>query len=354
MFHVILRRFARWGIAGGSYLFLLLSLPEASFAAETWNRWEQTLTSQQRYTNPYADVTVSVTFTDPAGEAFSSFGFWDGGDTWKIRCAFPAAGNWRWRTTTSPNNPSLNQEGNVTVSAYHGNNPLYAKGFLKVGSNHRYLTYADGTPFFWVGDTPWPAGLNANDVDWQSYVNVRAGQKFNILQMALAPAWAGASDRNGNPAFLDSNGNGLPDEITQWNPGYWRGFEEKVQYANQQGLVVCLCGVMEPLHEPVHHQRLPETTLAERFARNLAARFAGNHVVFSPSFDSGHQSTGPNPYAHGLAVGNAIRSAAPRHLIVNHPQPAPSIMKQWHDSSQTYADITGMQTGHGWAWTNLC
>ena len=30
-------------------------------------------------------------------------------------------------------------------------------GRLKVSDNHRYLIHANGTPFFWLGDTNWQA-----------------------------------------------------------------------------------------------------------------------------------------------------------------------------------------------------
>ena len=38
---------------------------------------------------------------------------------------------------------------------YSGNLEIYKHGFLKVSGNGRYLTYADGTPFFYLGDTHW-------------------------------------------------------------------------------------------------------------------------------------------------------------------------------------------------------
>lgn len=35
-------------------------------------------------------------------------------------------------------------------------NPLYVHGFLRVNAaTNRYLEHADGTPFYWLGDTHW-------------------------------------------------------------------------------------------------------------------------------------------------------------------------------------------------------
>ena len=35
--------------------------------SHTWQRWEQALTSTRHYGNPYAEVTLRVTYTGPAG-----------------------------------------------------------------------------------------------------------------------------------------------------------------------------------------------------------------------------------------------------------------------------------------------
>ena len=73
----------------------------ASSPAAVWQRWEQVLTSARRYGNPYADVTLRVRYTGPGGRSLRAYGFWDGGDTFRIRCAFPIVGTWRWETECS-------------------------------------------------------------------------------------------------------------------------------------------------------------------------------------------------------------------------------------------------------------
>ena len=66
-----------------------------------WQRWEHALTSSRSYDNPYADVALRVTYTGPGGRTLKTYGFWDGGDTFRIRCAFPTPGAWRWETECS-------------------------------------------------------------------------------------------------------------------------------------------------------------------------------------------------------------------------------------------------------------
>jgi len=322
-------------------LHALLLLPVVAYAqgTTTWTRWEQALTSTGSYTNPYADVTVSVTYTGPGGQAFKSHGFWDGDRTWKIRCAFPSPGAWRWQTACSnPGDSGLHHRaGDVIVTAYRGSNPLYARGFLQVRPGDRHLTYHDGSPFFWVGDTAWPAGFNATSAQWESYVRKRASQKFTVLQILPANIWAGTTNVHGHRPFFDTNGNGKSDEVGQWNPAYWTEFDEKVECANRHGLAVVLVGIMEPVYE------FPAVDEARLFARNIVARFYGNHVVFSPSFD---EHAGQMDLAD--AIGRELNALTTRHLIAHHPGTDLRTIKAWH--GKPYTDFTGIQTGAGWGW----
>ena len=78
----------------------------------TWQRWEHALTSTRPYDNPYANVTLRVTYRGPDQHTLRTYGFWDGGDVFRIRCAFPVPGTWQWETECSDtNNPDC------TVSA---------------------------------------------------------------------------------------------------------------------------------------------------------------------------------------------------------------------------------------------
>ncbi len=64
-----------------------------------WNRWEHTLISSRAYTNPYQQVTLSVAYRGPGGQQITGHGFWDGDNSFKIRCMFATA---CVRSSTSP------------------------------------------------------------------------------------------------------------------------------------------------------------------------------------------------------------------------------------------------------------
>ncbi|MEK7674505.1 MAG: DUF4038 domain-containing protein [Verrucomicrobiota bacterium] len=305
----------------------------------SWQRWEHALTSARNYGNPYADVTLRVTYSGPAGRTLRACGFWDGGDTFRIRCAFPTPGTWRWETECSDAaNPGLHQQrGTVDVTPYRGDGSLYRRGFLKVSDNRRYLAHGDGTPFLWVGDTAWAVPQKASDEEWEAYIADRTAKHFTLIQVAPAPGWAGPSDRRGERPFNDKT-------CSRWNPAYWQSFEQKVQRANEAGLVVLLVGLMEPVH------RYPEADEACLFARNIVARLFGNFVIFSPSFDSQFM-----PLAN--TVGRAAREATAVHLITQHPgtpwnQPIPTFSTNYYD--QPYLDFVGVQSGHNAGHLDWC
>ena len=166
-----------------------------------WHQWEQTLSSSRSYANPYQQVTLSVTYAGPNGQKIKGCGFWDGGNTFKIRCMFSIPGTWTWTTICNHTDDAglHSQTGTIAVTPYSGDNVLYSKGYLKISSNRRYLTYADGDPFLWLGDTAWSAINTMADDDWQLYVDYRVRQKFNVAQMVCGTGWAVQSeDRSGN------------------------------------------------------------------------------------------------------------------------------------------------------------
>lgn len=305
-----------------------------------WETWEGKLTSEKAYDNPYKDVVLTVAYTGPGNEKFTAPGFWNGESTFIIRTAFPTEGKWHWKTSCSDTlNAGLhNQSGEVEVEPYHGDNPLYKNGFLRVSNNKRYLTYDNLKPFLWVGGTAWIAPLRASFEDWKTYIDDRAGKNFSVVQISPASKWShDSTDIDGNPPFFG-------EDLDKWNPAYWDGFDKKVQYANEKGIVVFIVGLMEPV------DRYPSAESASVFARNLAARMSGNFVVLSPSFDSRFMEL-------ANTVGNVLNKVTSRHLITQHPgTPSRSLIHTIADRyyNEDYLDFSMCQSGHNGGNRNWC
>ena len=276
---------------------------EAEDVVRTWQRWEHALVSNRDYANPCTDVKVRVRFDGPDGQARDGLGFWDRDRRFLIRCAFPAAGGWRWLTTCSDtaNRGLHGQTGIVQVGRSNESNPLRRHGYLRVSDDGRLLVHADGTPFLWIGDTCWAAPARATADEWQRYVADRAARGYTVLQLSIAPDWALQHSRLGIPPFLSA----LPD-ITKPNPRFFQEMDRKLALANDRGLVVMMVGLMETPY------RYPPPEQIAVLSRYVASRYSSFAVILSPSFDSGIHE------AETVASADAIREAAPANLITMH------------------------------------
>ena len=62
---------------------------------QTWLANELEFTSTKTYQNPFEDVDIDMVFT--SGKKKMTFpGFWDGGNTWRVRFSLPKEGVWTY------------------------------------------------------------------------------------------------------------------------------------------------------------------------------------------------------------------------------------------------------------------
>src|SRR5438552_15560834 len=118
---------------------------------------ELSFTANRSYSDPFNEVTLDVLFKNPQGREFRVPAFWAGSNAWKARYASPVLGTHRFRTECSQTqDKGLHAiTGKIEIKPYKGTNPLYVHGPIRVVPDHRHFEHADGTPFFWLGDTWW-------------------------------------------------------------------------------------------------------------------------------------------------------------------------------------------------------
>jgi len=350
----------------------------------TWNCWQKTMLRTSIDPTTYANLRLKVTFTRVGFpiKSFSNYAFWDGTqngrDRVRVRAMFPSAGTWRWALSCeggpcgtgsglTTNDFTLEQR-TVTVSTYNpsthgGSNALFEKGRLKqavvigpwpqTAKTYTDPAYNSGETFLWHGDTAWAAPMRATPSEWKTYVANRSSRGFTLVQVGIAPDWTGGCNESitgsqGVPAFDDQPsgaacavatdeawifdddsdlesllaGTVYPNAASKIRPDFFERFDRFVQQANCRGLVVLVAGIAEPVN------RYPEEIHATAFARNLAARLSGNHVLLSPGFDDridaecdagGEPVDPPSKGVTELlaAVGEAI-DATTTNLLVNH------------------------------------
>ncbi len=200
--------------------------------AKTWVAQEIELTSAKTYANPFEDVDIEAVFT--LGNKIITFpGFWDGGNTWKLRFALNKEGVWNYVITcTDKENTSLTQSGTVTVTKYDGDLEIYKRGFLKTKKHTPYFMYNDGTPFFYLGDTHWTfcteefdsPGDRAGDIECESHfkyiVDKRVEQGFTVYQSEPLDA-----------------GYNLSKGLFESDLAGFRKLDERFKYIAEKGLV---------------------------------------------------------------------------------------------------------------------
>ncbi len=161
---------------------------------QTWLAYELEFTSTKKYNDPFEQAEITAVFTNGTRE-MKVPGFWDGGDTWRIRFSLPETGLWQYTLTcTDSENTGLFASGEVECVPYEGDLEIYKRGFLKTVPNVHYFMYADGTPFYYLGDTHWTflneefdeLGDHADELECGSHfkyiVDARKEQGFTVYQ----------------------------------------------------------------------------------------------------------------------------------------------------------------------------
>jgi hypothetical protein len=316
-------------------LFLLLAFVRLSAqVAHTWEVREIVLHAAKPYANAYKDVDVWVELKGPN---FSKrvYGFWDGGDVWRVRVVATGAGKWTWTSgsnqagDTGLNGKAGAFEAKDWTEAEKNENPT-RHGFLRDTPNHRALEYADGTPYFLVGDTwlgaltwrlpltgsqPDPDYSPAPGITFENAVAYIKRQGYNSVSMiAVFPSWASDQypatyadekgifyrnawekfgvtvegkdtakdmhDEHGyRPFEILPNRKGLPnyDAIV---PQYFQSIDKKIAYLNAQGMIP----MIETTRRDVCEAWKAYFDFNEsygRFVQYMVARYGAYNIILS-------------------------------------------------------------------------
>ena len=175
---------------------------------------------------------------------------------------------------TDTSNPSLHgQTLRLSARPYTGSNGLLAHGPLRVAATRRTLEHADGTPFFWMGDTwwmglcqrlKWPEGFQMLTAD-------RVAKGFNLVQIVagLYPDMPGFDPRGANEA-------GFPWEAdyARLNPAYFDQADLRIAWLARSGLVPAIVGSWG-YYLPIMGLRK-----IKQHWRNMVARWSAYPVVW--------------------------------------------------------------------------
>ena len=159
---------------------------------QKWTAGEIFFYANDTYENAFMEVDLNVTFTNENGENLIRPAFWLGGNKWCVRFAPITLGKWTYSTICSnkADDGLHNIKGELTCVPYEGDLEIYKRGFIKISENNRYFTYADGTPFYYLGDTHWlmqrepfnSSNVEGVDSTFKFIVDYRLTQGFTVYQ----------------------------------------------------------------------------------------------------------------------------------------------------------------------------
>ena len=199
--------------------------------------------AQRPHADPFNDVTLEVEFTAPDKTVKTVPAFWAGGTVWKVRYASALLGRHRWRSACSETRDAglHGAEGVVEVAPYRGSNPLFKHGPVRAATNLRHFEHADGTPFFWLGDTWWMGlchRLHFPD-EFKQLAADRKAKGFNVIQIVagLYPDMYPFDPRGANEA-------GFPWEpdYARIRPEYFDAADARLRLLVEEGFTLCLVG----------------------------------------------------------------------------------------------------------------
>ncbi len=308
---------------------------------------EWSLSSGKAYADPFNDVELDVLITAPDKSEQRVPAFWAGDQSWRVRYAPHTTGRFRYRTICSDTNNSRlhGQQGELEVTAYTGANPLYHHGPVRVAADQRHFAHADGTPFFWLGDTWWMGlcGRLKWPEDFQLLTADRVQKGFTVIQIVagLYPDMPEFDPRGANEA-------GFPwdKEKQRINPAYFDAADLRLQYLVEKGLVPCIVGCWG-YHLPMYGE-----PAMKKHWRNLVARWGAYPVIWClagegsmPYYLSDHKDQDAALQKRGWTeLGRYLRATDPYHHPVSI-HPSNNARDAVEDPSVLDYDM--LQTGHG-------
>ncbi len=288
--------------------------------------------------------------TKPNGSVLTVPCFWDGERNWGFRYASSELGVHTFRTRCAdPDDAGLHDiGGEITITPYSGEHPLYLHGPVQISSNHRCFQHVDGEPFFWLGDTWW-MGL-CNRLSWEGFQFLTEDRKrkgFTVVQIVagLYPDMPPFDERGANEE-------GFPwDEgYVHIRPEYFRAADRRLFHLVESGLVPCIVGAWGYFMSWMGVDKL------KRHWRNLIARYGALPVIWCVAGEANlpYYLTEGFPFddreqvKKWSEVARYVREIDPFHRPLSiHPTGLGRLSARGAIDDETLLDFDMLQTGHG-------
>lgn len=232
---------------------------------------------------------------------------------------------------------------------------------IGVSENKRFLSTADGKPFFWLGDTAWELFHRCTREEAESYLETRRQQGFNVIQAVALAEFNGlhGPNRYGDLPLLNDDplklaitpGND-PSDSSQYD--YWDHVDFIVSKAADKGLYI---GLLPTWGDKVAQlwgdgPIIFNEVNAEIYAKTLAKRFAKQwNVIWVLGGDrpavyqtkNGEKDDRPVWRAMAKGIEEILGADA---FITYHPWGGVNSTSQFIQQ-ESWLDMNAFQSGHG-------
>lgn len=211
---------------------------------------------------------------------------------------------------------------------------------LRVDESHRFLVQADGSPFFYLGDTEWELFHRPTLEEAKLILADRASKGFTVIQGVILAEYGGLSvpNRNGDLPLRDN-------DPTHPIEAYFRHVDAVVEAANGLGLVMGLLPTWGDKWNKKWGQGpeifTPEN--AKAYGEFLGRRYKDRKVIWILGGDRPVENDRHREIIRAMAAG-LERGDDGAHLMTYHPSGGSSSADHFRD--EPWLDFNMLQSGH--------
>lgn len=241
---------------------------EESPAVNQWGIEEIALQSTLAHANPFTEVELRCTFTS-GDRHLNVDGFYDGGQTWRVRFMPDQQGTWTYRTRS--NDPQLDGKSGTFIVG-----PPAATNHGPVQVAHTYhFAYEDGTPFFPLGTTLYN-WLNRDPALEQRTLTTLAHNPFNKVRFLIFPKWM-IFNRVDPPRFPYVRKPDGSFDLDRFDPAFFAHYEQRLKDLASLGIEADII-----LFHPYDKWGFSTMDQAhdELYLRYVLSRFAAFHNIW--------------------------------------------------------------------------
>jgi hypothetical protein len=227
---------------------------------------------------------------------------------------------------------------------------------IKVSENRHFLVDETGKPFFYLADTAWSLFHRLNREEAVRYLDVRARQRFTVVQVAAIGESNGLRVPNayGDLPFIDfdparpaTTAGASPAKPQEYD--YWDHVDYIVDEANRRGIYVAMLPTWGSWVEDVRNDRDDRVITARNaqgYGEFLGKRYGKKGIIWVLGGDrnpSGYEEVW-RALARGIAIGVTGREDYNAVLMTYHPRGAETSSTLLHN--EAWLSFNMQQNGH--------